>query len=104
MNRGLLGIQNFEALRPAKAKELGLPNGTAGVLIGSAGVASGGPADKGGIRAGDVVSKVGEFQIRNEADLAVAMIRNAPGQKVSVEYYRGDKKQTTDVTLATPTQ
>lgn len=104
VNRGLLGIQNFEALRPAKAKELGLPNGAAGVLIGPVGVASGGPADKGGIRAGDVVSKVGEFQIRNEADLAVAMIRNAPGQKVSVEYYRGDKKQTTDVTLAAPTQ
>ncbi len=103
VNRGLLGIQNFDALRPAKAKELKLPDGASGVLIGTDGVAVGGPADKAGIRVGDVISKIGDFQIRNEADLAVAMIRTAPGQKVTVEYYRDAKKLTTDVTLATPT-
>ncbi|MEP6870631.1 MAG: trypsin-like peptidase domain-containing protein [Anaerolineaceae bacterium] len=104
VNRGMLGIQNFEALRPAKAKEIGLPADAAGVRIGTDGVASGGPADKSGIRAGDVISKIGQFQIRNEADLAVAMIRTAPGQRIIVEYYRDGKKETTDVTLATPTQ
>ncbi|MEO6398236.1 MAG: trypsin-like peptidase domain-containing protein [Tepidiformaceae bacterium] len=104
VSRGLLGIQNFEALRPAKAKQLGIPDGSTGVVIGPEGVASGGPADKAGIRGGDVISKIGEFAIRNEADLAVAMIRTAPGQKVGVEYYRDGKKQTTDVTLATPAQ
>ncbi|MEP7215044.1 MAG: trypsin-like peptidase domain-containing protein [Anaerolineaceae bacterium] len=104
VNRGMLGIQNFDALRPAKAKQIGLPDGTTGVIIGTDGVAAGGPAEKGGIRAGDVISKVGQFQIRNEADLAVAMIRTAPSQKVAVEYYRDGKKQTTEVTLATPAQ
>lgn len=104
VNRGLLGIQNFEALRPAKAKQIGLSETTAGVLIGADGVASGGAADKAGIRGGDVISKIGQFQIRTEADLAVAMIRTAPGQKVAVEYYRDGKKLTTDVTLATPAQ
>jgi S1-C subfamily serine protease len=102
VNRGLLGIQNFDALRPAKAKSLGLPDGTTGVLIGDRGIATGGPADQGGIKIGDVVSKVGDYAIRNEADLAVAMIRSAPGQKVTVEYYRDGKKQTATVTLATP--
>jgi S1-C subfamily serine protease len=102
VNRGLLGIANFDALRPAKAKALGLPDGTTGVLIGDRGVASGGPAEKGGIKIGDVISKVGDYPIRNEADLAVAMIRSAPGQTVKVEYYRDGKKQTTDVTLGTP--
>lgn len=104
VNRGMLGIQNFEALRPAKAKEIGLPAETAGVRIGADGVAPGGPAEKGGIRVGDVISKIGQFQIRNEADLAVAMIRTAPGQKVAVEYYRDGKKATAEVTVGTPAQ
>ena len=104
VNRGQLGIANFEALRPARAKQLGLPDGTAGVSIGTNGVAAGGPAEKGGIRGGDVISKIGQYQIRNEADLAVTMIRSAPGQKVVIEFYRDGKKQTTEVTLATPAQ
>lgn len=102
VNRGLLGIQNFDALRPARARVLGLPDGAAGVLIGTGGIAAGGPAEKAGIKAGDVVSKVGDYPIRNEADLAVAMIRSAPGQTISVEFYRDGKKQTVQVTLGTP--
>lgn len=104
VNRGLLGIQNFEALRPAKAKQLGLADTATGVLIGTDGVALGGPADTAGIRPGDVIAKVGQFTIRDEADLAVAMIRTPPGQKVTVEYYRNAKLITTDVTPATPPQ
>ncbi|MBA4179855.1 MAG: hypothetical protein C0506_04630 [Anaerolinea sp.] len=104
VNRGLLGIADFEALRPAKAKSLGIPETTTGVLIGARGVASGGPAEKAGIRAGDVVSKIGSYAIKNEADLAVAMIRQAPGETVAVEFYRDGKKQTVQVTLGTPQQ
>lgn len=106
VNRGLLGIQDFTALQPAKAKELGLPEDTRGILL-SAGAAGrvgvpAGPAASAGLRGNDVITRIGDSVIRNEADLAVAMIKNGPGETVTVEYYREGKKQTAQVTLGTP--
>ncbi len=103
VNRGLLGVANFASLRPAKARELGLPDSTMGIIVPqSGGVAAGGPADIGGIRGGDVITKIGTSEIRNEADLAVALIRNHAGQKVDVQILRGAQKLTVQVTLGTP--
>ena len=102
VNRGLLGISNFDALRPAKARTLGLAETATGVLIGARGVAPGGPAEKAGIQVGDVISKIGNYPVKTEADLAVAMIRQAPGEIASVEFYRDGKRQTVQVTLGTP--
>ncbi len=105
VNRGLLGLTGFEALRPAKARELGIPETVGGVYLDSpSDVATGGPAATAGIRGGDVITKIGKFALRNEADLAVAMIQNAPGTKVSIELYRDGKKLTVEVTLGTPQQ
>ncbi len=104
VNRGFLGVQGFEALRPAQAKQLGLPDGTQGVVLAAANaVAAGGPAATAGLQSGDVITKIGQFALRDESDLAIAMIKQAPGTKVTVEFYRGGKKQTADVTLGTPT-
>ncbi|MEO8538356.1 MAG: trypsin-like peptidase domain-containing protein [bacterium] len=100
VNRGFLGISGFEALRPAKAKELNLPDGTTGLLL--ADVVATGPAGSAGLKANDVVTKLGNTNISNEADLAVALIRQGAGQKVTVEFYRDGKKQSLDVTLGTP--
>jgi S1-C subfamily serine protease len=103
VNRGFLGVSGFEALRPAQAKQLGLPDGTQGVVLAAANaVAGGGPAAAAGLKSGDVITKIGQFALRNEADLAVAMIKQAPGTKVTVEFYRDGNKQTVDVTLGTP--
>ncbi len=103
VNRGLLGIQGFEALRPAKAKELGLPAGTRGVYLSlDNAVAAGGPAATAGIKTSDVITKVAEFPIRDESDLAIAMIRHQPGDQVDVELFRGSKQMTVQVTLGTP--
>jgi S1-C subfamily serine protease len=100
VERGLFGIAGFEALRPAQARELGIPNGTGGVYLGpGATVSPGGPAASAGIRTGDVISKIGDFNIRSEADLAVAMIRQQPGETVTVELYRSGQKITVEVTL-----
>ena len=105
VSRGLLGISQFEALRPAKARDLGLPESTGGVYLDSpSDVAANGPAAAAGIRGGDVIVKVGKFAVRNESDLAVAMIQNPPGTKVNVEIYRDGKKLTLEVTLGTPQQ
>ncbi len=100
VNRGFLGISGFEALRPAKAKDLGLPDGTTGLLL--ANVSSGSPAGTAGLRTNDVVVKLGNVTIANEADLAVALIKQGAGQKVTVEFWRDGKKQTTELTLGSP--
>lgn len=104
VNRGLLGIANFTALRPAKARELGIPETTGGVLLaeGTASVSVGGPASAAGLQPGDVIVRIGEAVIRNESDLAVAMIKNGPGTRVTVEFYRNGEKRSVDVTLGTP--
>ncbi len=105
VNRGLLGIRDFEALRPAKARELGLPETTGGVwLAKSTSVASGGPAAAAGLKAGDVILKIDGNVLRSESDLAVQMIRLSPGKQVQVEFFRAGKTQTVTVTLGTPSQ
>ncbi|MFN8507644.1 MAG: trypsin-like peptidase domain-containing protein [Dehalococcoidia bacterium] len=105
VNRGLLGIRDFEALRPAKARELGLPETTSGVwLAKSTSVATGGPAAAAGLKAGDVILKIDGNVLRSESDLAVQMIRLSPGKQVQVEFFRSGKTQTVTVTLGTPSQ
>lgn len=115
VNRGYLGIRNFQALRPAKARELGIPEGVQGVYLPPAqqqatsrgtqtvtSVSAGDPADKAGIKPGDVITKIADTTIADESELSVALIKHHAGEKVSVELYRGGKKMTVDVTLGTP--
>jgi S1-C subfamily serine protease len=100
VNRGFLGIGPFEALRPAKAKDLNIPDGVGGLVVGA--VSANGPAGAAGLRAGDVITRLGNTEVRSETDLTVALIKNAAGQRVTVEYYRDGKKASLDVTLGTP--
>jgi S1-C subfamily serine protease len=103
VNRGLLGVSNFQALLSAKAKELGVPADIGGVYLGpSASVPADGPAGRAGIRSGDVITKIDGVAIRNESDLAVQMIKHAPGSVIPVELYRGGQRLIVSVTLGTP--
>ena len=65
-------------------------------------VTPGGPAFRGGLRTGDVITRIGDHDIDNEADLAVAMIEYGPGEVVPVNIYRGSQQTTVDVTLVAP--
>ncbi len=100
VNRGFLGISGFEALRPAKAKELGLPDGTTGILL--ANVAAGSPAANAGLKSNDVITRLGNTDLSTETELAVALIKQGAGQKVTVDFYRDGKKQSADITLGSP--
>jgi S1-C subfamily serine protease len=100
VHRGFLGISDYEALRPARAKELNIPEGQGGIVVGS--VVANGPVGAAGLQAEDVITKLGDTDIATETDLAVALIRHSAGEKVTVEYYRGGKKASLDVTLGTP--
>ncbi len=99
VRRALFGIQAFEALRPARARQLGLPEDTRGIYIDEGGVVPDGPASQGGVRDGDVVVRIGDYDVRDESELAVAMIRYDPGDTVDVVLYRNGERMTVQVTL-----
>jgi S1-C subfamily serine protease len=103
IQRGYLGITDFQALRPAQARQIGLPDTQTGVyLSGSDSVVPGDPASKAGLKTGDVIVGIDGATIRTESDISVAMIREDPGKTVGVDIYRGTQKMTLQVTLGTP--
>jgi putative serine protease PepD len=62
-------------------------------------VTTGGSAQSAGLRAGDVVTKVGDRRV-DGADALIAAIRShRPGQKVPISYVRGGTTHTVTVTL-----
>ena len=115
VTRGLLGVQFFQSIKASKAKSLGVPADALGIYLPTAqdlqtagtrtnggSVQAGGPADQGGIKPGDVITKIADTNVHDESELAVALINHHAGEKVTIEYYRDGKKQTTSVTLGTP--
>src|SRR5439155_696742 len=65
------------------------------------GVQSGTPAEKAGLRAGDIIVKVGNHDVHNTGDLQQSLIDQPPGTKVTITFFRGSDKKTLDVTLGT---
>jgi serine protease Do len=96
VSRGWLGV-SIQELDGATREAMGLDAGVKGALIGD--VFKGQPADKAGIKRGDVVTAVDGHPVDgpNELRLAVAAIH--PGEKVPVALLRGNKAVTVQVTL-----
>jgi serine protease Do len=75
-------------------------------------VAPGSPADKAGLRpgstpvagqfvaGGDIIVSVDGTAIDTPEDIAGAIADNQPGDRVRIDYYRGDEKRTATITLA----
>lgn len=66
------------------------------------GVRAGGPADKAGIKGGDVIIRLGEKPIKNIYDYTYALRALKPGQKVAVVVRRGDKELKLEAMLGQP--
>jgi serine protease Do len=96
VSRGWLGV-SIQDLDGATRDAMGLDADVKGVLIGD--IFKGQPADKAGIKRGDVVTSVNGKPVDgpNELRLAVAAIH--PGEKIPLELLRGAKKMTVYVTL-----
>ncbi|MBT2366473.1 trypsin-like peptidase domain-containing protein [Streptomyces sp. ISL-10] len=58
-----------------------------------------GPADQAGLRAGDIITKVGNTAITTITSLAEALAAQQPGDKVTVTYQRDGSQRTAQVTL-----
>ncbi|MEU0050255.1 trypsin-like peptidase domain-containing protein [Streptomyces sp. NPDC006309] len=66
---------------------------------GSAAVESGGPADKAGLKPGDLISKLDDHVIDSGPTLIGEIWTHKPGDKVTVTYKRGGQEHTVDLTL-----
>jgi membrane-associated protease RseP (regulator of RpoE activity) len=68
-----------------------------GLLINS--VSPGGPAEQAGVRAGDVLSRIGQIEVHTPGDVRALMQGRRPGDQVELGIERGNYKFTANVTL-----
>jgi putative serine protease PepD len=66
---------------------------------GQAPVTAGGPAEKAGLRAGDIITAFDGKAIAQPQDLLAAIRSRAPGDKVNITYQRGGQPTTASITL-----
>jgi 2-alkenal reductase len=97
--RGFIGIQ-YTPLSPRQAAQLGLPAGTAGIVVTQ--VVNGSPAQHAGIRPQDIVTKVNDQVIDAEHPLQSLMVKFRPGDRAKLTFMRDGREQTVDVTLGQP--
>ncbi|MEU4168078.1 trypsin-like peptidase domain-containing protein [Streptomyces sp. NPDC026665] len=100
--------QLIQTGKPVYAKigaSVSLEEGTGGAKIteqgasGSAAVESGGPADKAGLKPGDVITKLDDMVVDSGPTLIGAIWTHKPGDTVKLTYTRDGKTHTVDVTL-----
>jgi S1-C subfamily serine protease len=107
VERAYLGVQ-MQGVTSQLAKDLNLP-ADHGALIAS--VTPGSPAAKAGLRGGrtqttqgvtaggDLIVAIDGKDMRDENSVATAVAAHKPGDKVDIEYYRGNDKKTVSVEL-----
>jgi hypothetical protein len=69
-----------------------------GLLL--SGVVEGGPAEKGGLKGGDVIVKLGDSKITGIEDFDSALRKHKPGDKIKVTVHRDGKPVELEVTLS----
>ncbi|MFJ6988040.1 MULTISPECIES: S1C family serine protease [unclassified Streptomyces] len=62
-------------------------------------VEKGGAADKAGLRAGDVITRLGDTDVTTITSLAEALAEERPGDRTTVTFTRDGERRTADVTL-----
>jgi serine protease Do len=95
--RGFLGV-NIESVNQKWQEAYGLKSAE-GALVQS--VEKGKPADKAGIRYGDVVTRVDDVTVKNNRDLIDYVSSKTPGSKITIGFIRDGKEQTAVATLET---
>jgi len=93
--RGWLGVV-VQMVTPELAESFGLTQGK-GALV--ADVEGGGPADKAGIRRGDVITTFDRREIKEMNDLPLMVAQTPVGKEVEVTIVRDGKKMNKEVTI-----
>ena len=97
VTRGWLGV-SVQQLTTELARSLGLGEAARGALV--ADVTSGGPADKGGIKRGDVIVAYDGKEIEDSTALPAVVAATPVGKTVPVEVLRNGKSKTLEVTVS----
>lgn len=87
---------HLQEVTPELADELGVPAG-AGALVSS--VAAGGPAEKGNVKAGDVILEAGGKPVVSAHDLVRDLLAHEPSTEVPFVVVRAGKRYQTKVAL-----
>ena len=82
---------------PSVATQLGLPSSTTGVLVQD--VVKGSPAEKGGLKSGDVLLSLGGETITSVEDAFAANRSRKVGEHVELVALRGGAQRTLPATL-----
>ena len=93
VDRGWLGIQ-MGRLDPERAIALGIPGG---VVLDR--VIEDGPADRAGLRDGDIVIAIGGRATENLVRFSNAIMLARPGIPVEIDYIRGESKRSTSAVV-----
>ena len=96
VTRGWLGVY-IQRLTPEAAENLGLGD-RRGALVSD--VTPGGPAEKAGIRSGDVIMAFNGKEIKDEHELPPIVASTVPGKKVDMRLIREGKEITITVVIA----
>ncbi|WP_227762874.1 S1C family serine protease [Zhaonella formicivorans] len=94
VSRPFIGIYNFREISEQMAQWYDLP---VGIYVG--GVYPGGPAERAGMEAGDIIVAVEQTQIRTFSDLQGVLSQKKVGDRVSITVVRRGKKVDLQVTL-----
>jgi len=96
------GDEPAEGGRPALGFMPNYDDGVLGVQVDM--LVPGGPAEKGGLEAGDVIVGVGERVVESVSDYMEVLADLTVGQKVTVKVLRGDEEKTFEVTVGRRSQ
>ena len=94
VQRGWLGVEPQD-VTPDLTRAFDLPRDTRGIII--AGIMRDGPADKAGLRVGDIVQQVNDVQVRDTRDILGMIAALKPGEKATVHLLRSGKKLSVEV-------
>jgi putative serine protease PepD len=86
IKRGYLGVETSEPAGGGDGAEV-------------ADVIPGGPAERAGLRPGDVIKKVAGAEVKQPEDVAAALETRAPGDRVEIEVERSGSTEKIDATL-----
>jgi serine protease Do/serine protease DegQ len=97
ISRGFLGVSG-DAVTPEIAEQVHLPKDANGLIINDTEADS--PADKAGIKRGDVIVAVDGKQIHDQDELRLTISQMSPGSKVTLNVARDGKPMVLNVILA----
>ena len=102
VKRAYLGVR-YVTITPESARQLKVEQKQGAYVGGSSAnpIISGGPADKAGLRAGDVITRVNDVELTQRNTLLSQLSQFTPGETVAITYVRDGKTQTTNAQLQT---